>query len=60
MEVTSGHESLYDLAADPGEQRNVLTAEPARVRRMRQRLAAWIAFEDQFLAARESSGPSRR
>ena len=51
FEATSGNESLFDLHADPGEQRNLLTSEPERVSRLRQRLAAWIAFEDQFLGA---------
>ena len=51
FEATSGNESLFDLTADPGEQRNVLTLEPDRVRRLRQRLAAWVAYEDQFLGA---------
>ena len=51
FEATSGRESLFDLRADPGEQVNLLAAEPERVTRLRQRLAAWIAFEDQFLGA---------
>ena len=51
FEATSGHESLFDLGNDPTEQRNVLTAEPERVSRLRQRVAAWIAFEDQFLGS---------
>jgi lipoteichoic acid synthase len=51
FEATSGTESLYDLKADPSEQRNALTLEPERARRMRQRVAAWIDFEDQFIAA---------
>ena len=51
FEATSGRESLFDLAADPGEQRNAVAAEPERVTRLRQRVAAWIAFEDEFLAA---------
>ena len=59
FEASSGNESLFDLAADPGEQRNVLAAEPARVRRLRQRLAAWIAFEEQFLAAPATTAAGR-
>ena len=50
LEVTSGHESLFDLAADPEEQHSLLATEPERALRLRQRLAAWISFEDQFLA----------
>ena len=49
FEATSGRETLFDLAADPREQVNLLGTEPQRVVRLRQRLAAWIAFEDQFL-----------
>ena len=49
IEAGSGKETLYDLAADPDEQRNLLTAEPGRALRFRQRLAAWVAYEDQFL-----------
>jgi arylsulfatase A-like enzyme len=51
FEATSGVESLYDLASDPNESRNVVMAEPDRARRLRQRIAAWIEFEDQFIAA---------
>ncbi len=49
FEATSGHEALFDLSTDPREQINLLGAEPQRVARLRQRLAGWIAFEDQFL-----------
>ncbi len=49
FEATSGRESLFDLIADPNELQNALAAEPQRVARLRQRIAAWIAFEDQFL-----------
>ena len=50
LEMTGGCESLYDLAADPEEKHNLLTTDPARVKRMRQRLSAWIAYEDQYLS----------
>ena len=40
----------FDLAADPEEQHSLLATEPERALRLRQRLAAWISFEDQFLA----------
>ncbi|MCC7490923.1 MAG: sulfatase [Fimbriimonadaceae bacterium] len=32
---------LYDLLADPSESRDLATAEPARARELRARLAAW-------------------
>ena len=50
LEMTGGREWLFDLAADPLEQRNILATDPARVKRMRQRLSAWISFEDHFLS----------
>ena len=38
---SNGTESLYDLAADPGETTDRLSAEPAVGAAMRARLAAW-------------------
>jgi len=57
FEVAGGRESLFDLRVDPGEQHSILAAEPARGARMRQRLAGWIAFEDEFLGAAPASAP---
>ena len=37
---------LYDLAADPGEQKDLAASEPARVERMRSTLAAWLKEAD--------------
>ncbi len=39
--VRDGREELYDLQADPLEQRNVAAQHPDRCNRLRQRLAAW-------------------
>jgi len=39
--VHDGREELYDLQADPLEQRNVAAQHPDRCDRLRQRLAAW-------------------
>jgi arylsulfatase A-like enzyme len=39
--VHDGREELYDLQADPLEQRNVAAQHPERCDRLRQRLAAW-------------------
>ncbi|MFM9059694.1 MAG: sulfatase [Planctomycetaceae bacterium] len=36
-------DELYDLAADPGEQRNLATDRPADAETMRQKLDAWLA-----------------
>jgi hypothetical protein len=47
--VNRDRESLFDLDADPREQANLLDAEPQRTARLRQRLAGWIAFEEDFV-----------
>ena len=39
--VSDGREELYNLQADPLEQRNVAAQHPDRCNRLRQRLAAW-------------------
>lgn len=52
LDATSGRDSLHDLAADPLERENLAAREPDRCRRMRQRVSAWVAFEEDFLRAR--------
>lgn len=52
FEASNGRESLFDLITDPDEQHNRASDDPVRLTRLRQRLAAWIAFEDQFLRMR--------
>ena len=39
--VSDGRDELYDLQADPLEQRNVAAQHPDRCDRLRQRLTAW-------------------
>jgi hypothetical protein len=39
----NGHEALFDLALDPGEQRNLLPEQPRRAAELRRSLAAWAA-----------------
>lgn len=39
----AGHESLYDLAEDPGERHNLLKRRPAVTARLRASLLAWLA-----------------
>lgn len=43
---------LYDLGADPGERRDVLTAEPIAARALRNVLGLQIAFESAWSTAR--------
>ena len=50
FEASSGNESLFDLAADPREEKNAVGTQPEIVSRLRQRLGAWVDFEDKFLA----------
>ncbi|MFA6563641.1 MAG: sulfatase-like hydrolase/transferase [Verrucomicrobiia bacterium] len=52
LNTTHGREMLFDLAHDPDEQRNLAAAEPGRCRRLRQRIAAWVSFEEEFLRGR--------
>ena len=51
FEASSGNESLFDLVTDPREERNALSAQPELIARLRQRVAAWVDFEDKFLGA---------
>ena len=41
-----GRDELYDLAADPGEQRDRAATQAERARAMRRRLDAWLASVD--------------
>jgi arylsulfatase A-like enzyme len=42
VSTATGAIELYDLAADPGEQRDLSAAEPLRAAFYRQALAAWV------------------
>ena len=53
-DVASGRESLFNLQLDPDEQHDIATGEPERARQLRQRVAAWVTFEDAFLWGREN------
>jgi lipoteichoic acid synthase len=53
-DVTSARESLFDLTADPDEQIDVAAREPAVCLQLRQRVAAWVTFEDAFLWGKEN------
>jgi arylsulfatase A-like enzyme len=48
--ATLGRDELYDLVADPDERVNLAASDPARCRRLRQRLAAWRDFAGRQLA----------
>jgi arylsulfatase A-like enzyme len=39
---------LYDLRDDPQERRNIASTAPDVVRRGRERLAAWVQYQDRF------------
>jgi len=45
FKVSEGEEALYDLRADPLEQRNVAAEQPEAAARLRQRLAAWFSYQ---------------
>jgi arylsulfatase A-like enzyme len=58
FDATEGREELYDLAADPDEQRNLADREPDRCHRCRQRVAAWVDFEGRhFPSLQGPEGP---
>jgi len=52
--ATFGSERLFDLVQDADEQRDVSAQHPEVCRRLRRRLAAWIEYEEQFLAGESS------
>ena len=52
FDATEGREKLFDLASDPQEQRDAAPARPALSRRLRQRIAGWVSFEDEYLQGR--------
>jgi arylsulfatase A-like enzyme len=53
-DVTSGGELLFNLTGDPDEQQDLSASEPRRAAELRQRVAAWVTFEDAFLWGREN------
>ena len=53
-DVTSARESLFDLRVDPNEQIDVAAREPAVCLQLRQRVAAWVTFQDAFLWGKEN------
>jgi arylsulfatase A-like enzyme len=48
--VDTLHEELFDLAADPAENENLISGEPERARQYRSRLGGWVAWQREFLA----------
>ncbi|MDQ2919873.1 MAG: sulfatase-like hydrolase/transferase [Verrucomicrobiota bacterium] len=53
-DVTSARESLFNLRDDPLEQHDAIANETARAKNLRQRVAAWVTFEDAFLWGKEN------
>ncbi len=49
-DVTSGQESLFHLSTDPDEQHNAVEEEATRAKRLRERVAAWVTFEEGMLS----------
>jgi arylsulfatase A-like enzyme len=41
----SGHEELYDLLSDPGEQQNIIESHPEVAESLREKLKEWMATE---------------
>lgn len=53
-DLAAGNFALYDLQADPGEQRDVLRAERRTFHRLREDLTAWLGRAEGQWAASES------
>ncbi|MEP6809663.1 MAG: sulfatase [Chthoniobacterales bacterium] len=53
-DVTTGRESLFNLRNDPKEQRDLSAQEAARMKPLRERVAAWVSFEEAFLWGRKN------
>jgi arylsulfatase A-like enzyme len=44
--ASDGRDELYDIAADPGETRNLIAAEPHIAQELREKLEAWLKSFD--------------
>jgi arylsulfatase A-like enzyme len=53
-DVTSGQETLFDLSSDRDERHDAAPAQKDLCLRLRQRVAAWVTFEDAYLWGREN------
>ena len=57
----NGREELYDLASDPGEQKDLAEAEPERTRSLRARLDSWLdAVAAEFPSKDAQFDPAQR
>jgi hypothetical protein len=60
LNATRGQEELFDLSNDPDQRRSIAGARPAEVRRLRERLAAWVQYQkrmyDGLVAASSKAG----
>ena len=45
--LTLGRDELYDLSADPAEQKNVAADHAEKCHTLKQRLAAWVSFQNE-------------
>jgi arylsulfatase A-like enzyme len=49
LNATTAQQTLYDLNTDPHEQQSLAEKYPDRCEALRQRVNAWVSFEDAFL-----------
>ncbi|MBI3465263.1 MAG: sulfatase-like hydrolase/transferase [Planctomycetes bacterium] len=54
--ATLGRDELFDLGRDPNEQTNLAEGEPQRCRDLRQRLAAWVDYQQRHIARLQQHG----
>ena len=48
--VDTSREELFDLRDDPGEEKDLASAEPRRATEYRRRLGGWVTYQREFLA----------
>ena len=49
FDATTNEYAIYDLASDPGEERNLIEQSPDSRRKIVERIAAWVQYQDRLV-----------
>ena len=49
FDATTNEYAIYDLASDPGEERNLIDQSPDSRREIVERIAAWVQYQDRLV-----------